>query len=166
MEVTLEPIRIEQKPVLVQMLELYNYDFSAFSGDDISEYGYFGYPYIDAYWNEQGRYPFFIRVDGKLAGLVLVRSCSEYVPLDEPHNVAEFFVMKKYRRKGVGRSAAMAVFDRVPGGWEISVWDSNMDAKRFWHSVVEEYTAGCYERFNDETHGVEGFTFHTKRPSA
>ena len=53
--------------------------------------------------NEDGRYPFFIRVDGKLAGLVLVRSCSEHNNLSNPHNIAEFFVMKKYRRKGVGK---------------------------------------------------------------
>jgi hypothetical protein len=52
------------------MMELYNYDFSEFSEDDINEYGYFGYPRIDDYWNEEGRHPFFIRVDGKLAGLV------------------------------------------------------------------------------------------------
>lgn len=166
MDVTLESIRIEQKPVLMQMMELYSYDFSVYSGDDISEYGYFGYPHIDDYWNEPGRYPFFIRVDGRLAGLALVRSCSEYVPMDEPHSMAEFFVMKKYRRRGVGRSAAMAVFDRFHGGWEISVWSNNADAKRFWHSVVEDCTAGQYERFSSEENGVEGFAFHTKRPSA
>lgn len=166
MDVTLEPIRIEQKPVLVQMMELYNYDFSEFSGDDISEYGYFGYPHIDDYWNEAGRYPFFIRVNGKLAGLALVRSCSEYAPMDEPHSMAEFFVMKKYRHMGVGISAAKMVFDRFPGGWEISVWSNNTGAKGFWSRVVEDYTAGNYARFTDELHSVEGFTFHTKRPSA
>ena len=69
MNISIEPILIEQKSVFIQMMELYNYDFSEFSDDDINEYGYFGYPRIDDYWNEEGRYPFFIRVDGKLAGL-------------------------------------------------------------------------------------------------
>ena len=68
MTVTLDPIRIEQKPVLTQMMELNSYDFSEFTGDDISEYGYYGYAHIDDYWNEADRYPFFIRADGKLAG--------------------------------------------------------------------------------------------------
>lgn len=31
--------------------------------------------------------------------MVLVRSCSEYNDLRNPHNIAEFFVMKKYRKK-------------------------------------------------------------------
>lgn len=34
------------------MMELYNYDFSIFSDDDINEYGYFGYSRIDDYWNK------------------------------------------------------------------------------------------------------------------
>ncbi len=45
---------------------------------------------------------FFIMVNGKLAGLVLVRSCCEHNTLPNPHCIAEFFVMKKYRQKGVG----------------------------------------------------------------
>ena len=102
MDISVEPILKEQKSVLVQMMELYSYDFSEFSGDDINEYGYFGYPYIDNYWTEKGRTPFFIRVDGKLAGLVLVRSCSEYTALSDPHSIAEFFVMKKYRKQVIG----------------------------------------------------------------
>ena len=52
MNISIEPILIEQKSVFVQMMELYDYDFSEFSEDDINEYGYFGYPRIDDYWNE------------------------------------------------------------------------------------------------------------------
>ena len=34
-------------------MELYNYEFSAFSNDDVGDYGYYG---IDEYWNEEGWY--------------------------------------------------------------------------------------------------------------
>lgn len=90
MDISIEPILIEQKSVFVRMMELYSYDFSEFSDDDINEYGCFGYGHIDDYWNQKGRYPFFIRADGKLAGLVLVRSCCEHNDLSDPHNIAEF----------------------------------------------------------------------------
>ena len=160
MNITLEPILIEQKSVFVQMMELYLYDFSAFSDADINEYGYFGYSRIDDYWNEEGRYPFFIRVDGKLAGLVLVRSCSEHNDLSNPHNIAEFFVMKKYRRKGVGRVASMMIFDRFPGGWEISYWQNNLPARDFWKQVIDEYTNGKYDTFSAPEKGEAGFTFY------
>ncbi len=158
MNITIEPISLEQKPVLVRMMELFSYDFSEFSGDDISEYGYYGYAHIDDYWNEAGRYPFFIRVDGKLAGLVLVRSCCEYANIADPHNIAEFFVMKKYRRKGVGKCAAGMIFDRFSGGWEISVWENNIPARGFWKNVIEDYTGGKYSDFTAD--GTIGFTFY------
>ena len=159
MNISIEPILIEQKSVLLQMMELYSYDFSEFSDDDINEYGYFGYPYIDAYWTEAGRHPFFIRVDGKLAGLVLVRSCSVYNRLTDPHNIAEFFVMRKYRRKGVGKAAAVIIFDLFPGEWEVSQWKSNRPAQQFWLQVVNEYTEGKYNTFSASEKDVVGFTF-------
>ena len=159
MKIRVEPILPEQKSVLVQMMELYSYDFSEFSGDDINEYGYFGYAHIDDYWNEKGRHPFFIRADGRLAGLALVRSCSEYNALPNPHNIAEFFVMKKYRCKGAGRAAAVQIFDAFPGGWEISVWKNNFPAQAFWKQVIGEYTNGKYGTFTAAEKEVAGFTF-------
>lgn len=47
MNICVEAILYEQKSVLIQMLELYQYDFSEFSDDDINEYGYFGYAHIE-----------------------------------------------------------------------------------------------------------------------
>ncbi|MDE6708986.1 MAG: GNAT family N-acetyltransferase [Oscillospiraceae bacterium] len=159
MNISIEPILLEQKSVFVQMMELYKYDFSEFSDDDINEYGYFGYSHIDDYWNEKGRYPFFIRADGKLAGLVLVRSCCEYNDLPHPHNIAEFFVMRKYRRKGVGKAAAVKIFDMFPGGWEVSRWSNNLPARKFWEKVVDEYTNGKYDTFTVTEKNAAGFTF-------
>lgn len=159
MDIGIEPVLVEQKSVLVRMLELYSYDFSEFSDNDINEYGYFGYKYIDDYWNEEGRYPFFIRADGKLAGLVLVRSCCQYNDLPNPHNIAEFFVMKKYRKKGVGRTAAVRIFDMFRGGWEISVWTNNLPAQSFWSKVIAEYTNGKYDTFTAAETNEKGFTF-------
>lgn len=159
MNINIEPILIEQKSVFVQMMELYSYDFSEFSDDDINEYGYFGYPRIDDYWNQEGRYPFFIRVDGKLAGLVLVRSCCEHNNLTNPHNIAEFFVMKKYRKQGVGKVTAMMIFDMFPGGWEISQWTKNLPAQKFWHKVVDGYTNGKYSTFTAVGKDEVGFMF-------
>ena len=159
MEVSVQLIPEEQKSVLVRMMELYLYDFSEFSGDELNEYGYYGYAHIDDYWNERERSPFFIRAGGKLAGFALVRHCSEYRDLQSPHNMAEFFVMRKYRRAGVGRAAAQRVFDRFPGGWEISVWENNLPARAFWERVVSSYTRGDYEPF--AVGNITGFSFQT-----
>ncbi len=159
MDIHVEPILYEQKSVFIQMLGLYLYDFSEFSNADINEYGYFGYKHIDDYWNEEGRYPFFIRVNGKLAGLVLVRSCCEHNHLPNPHNIAEFFVMKKYRQKGVGRMAATMIFDMFHGGWEVSQWINNVPAQNFWGKVIADYTDGKYHTFTAMEANSIGFTF-------
>lgn len=159
MKIKVEPISVEQKSVLMQVMELYNYDFSIFSNKDINEYGYYGYSRIDDYWNEEGRFPFFIRVDDKIAGLVLVRSCCEYSKLNNPHNIAEFFVMQKYRRRGIGKTAAMQVFDLFRGGWEVAQWAQNVPAQKFWRSVVSDYTNNSYKEFGSLNEGHLGFTF-------
>ena len=159
MKISIEPIPVGQKSVLVQMMELYNYDFTEFSNDDINEYGYFGYPYIDNYWTEEGRYPYFIRVDGKIAGFILVRSYCEYNNLELPHNIAEFFVLKKYRHKGVGKESAFMIFDEYHGEWEISQWDNNFPAQKFWKKVISEYANGQYKEFSSVKNKIVGFTF-------
>jgi hypothetical protein len=48
-KVSVQPMLVEQKSVLIQLMELYMYDFSLYSDDDINEYGYFGYSRIDDY---------------------------------------------------------------------------------------------------------------------
>lgn len=160
MHINVIPILIEQKSVLVQLMELYMYDFSLYSDEDVNEYGYFGYSHINDYWNDDGRFPYFIKVDEKIAGFVLVRSCCEYNVLPNPHNIAEFFIMHKYRRLGVGKLSAMKVFDMHKGGWEITQWSKNLPAQKFWKAVINEYTNGQYNVFGTLEEGHVGFTFN------
>src|SRR5581483_9979360 len=97
--------READRSVLRHLLELYRYDFSEFDGADVDLHGEYGYRYLDHYWTEAERHPFLMRSDGKWVGLALVRSGS-------PHDMAEFFVMRKYRRSGLGRTAARELFGR------------------------------------------------------
>lgn len=159
MDISLEKIRLEQKDIFIRLMQLYLYDFSEYSADDVNSQGNFEYPYIDAYWQEEGRYPFFIKADGKFAGLVLVRSGSEYNRLCGAHNIAEFFIMKKYRSCGAGTEAAAKIFDMFPGKWEISVWENNLPAEKFWEKVVSGCTDGNFRKFFSEKNKITGFVF-------
>ncbi|MBA4179393.1 MAG: GNAT family N-acetyltransferase [Anaerolinea sp.] len=141
MTVELEPVAYTHKPVLRRLLELYLYDFTEFTGDDLNEHGEFGYRYLDHYWvpnPDDQRFPFLIRVDGKLAGCALVRLRRGR------YSMAEFFVMRRYRRGGVGAQAAKAVFARFPGDWEVWQLPSNLPAQAFWRKVINEVTGGVY----------------------
>lgn len=66
------------------------------------------------------------------------------LPLD--HAVAEFFVLRKYRRARVGTRAALFIFRRCPGRWEVPVVWCNPPALAFWRSVTEEAAPGEVEQ--------------------
>lgn len=140
-------VSFEKKMILRNLMELYQYDTSEFEDDgesDMNEYGLFDYKYLDHYWTEEGRFPFFIMQSGKLAGFVLVREIRDCESLK--FSIAEFFILRKYRGQGIGREAAYKVFEIFKGGWSVSWLENNLPAKTFWTKVVGEYSNGiCLE---------------------
>jgi len=122
-------VKEEDRSVLRRLLQLYLHDLSEFIDTDVDPHGEFPYRYLDHYWTEPDRHAFLIRVDGEWAGFALVRAC--------PHwDMAEFFVMRKYRREGVGREAARLVFAAFPGTWEVRQREANTGATRFWRAAI------------------------------
>jgi predicted acetyltransferase len=122
-------VRSDDKEVLDQLLELYLHDLSRLTGADVGSRGRYGYFYLDDYWTEPDRHAFFFCVGQRFAGFGLVRSGA-------PNDMAEFFVMRKYRRQGVGRRAACALFAMFPGEWQVRQLASNAAATAFWRSVI------------------------------
>jgi predicted acetyltransferase len=61
------------------------------------------------------------------------------------HRMAEFFVIRSQRRRGVGRSAVRLILDRFDGSWEIIEYLRNPSAVSFWRKVIALYTSGNYE---------------------
>jgi predicted acetyltransferase len=133
---------ITDKPIIQRMMELYQYDFSEFENIDLNEHGYFGYLYLDYYWVEADRHPFLVRVNAKLAGFVLVNQ-DTYLPGSQ-YSVAEFFILRKYRKHGIGRQVAFHIFDSFCGRWEIHQVHTNKVAQQFWRSVIRAYTENNY----------------------
>lgn len=144
LEVELCPAHIEDKSILRHLMELYAYDFSEYDSADVDAHGLYGYERLDHYWTDDGRHPFLVRVSGKWAGLALVREVT--LPDGRPaHSIAEFFIMRKYRRLGVGRIVAQRLFDMFPGAWEIGQIATNFPAQAFWRAVIADYTGGRFE---------------------
>jgi predicted acetyltransferase len=143
MDIELRSVVCEDGSVLRNLLQPYLHDFSEIDGAEVNEHGLYEYEheYADLYWSEPGRHGFIVRADGKLAGFVLVREGLG----DEPHYIAEFFVMRKYRRQGVGRIVAHRVFGMFPGRWRIEQAPANTAAQAFWRRVIGEYTGGRFE---------------------
>lgn len=127
--------------LLSNLMALYVHDLSAmFEHVEIGEDGRYGYPELPSYLaGERGRSAFLIRHEGAVAGFVLVRRGSP--ASDDPSvlDVAEFFVLRKYRGRGVGRAAATLLWDAMPGSWVVRASRANSDAVRFWRRVVTGY---------------------------
>ena len=140
-----------ERPVLANLMQLYIHDFSEFWRDrpdgELEADGRFAdYPFLDAYWDEADRTPLLLRVDGRLAGFVLINGISHSgLPVDR--NVAEFFVVRKHRRGGVGAAAARAIFSLYPGQWEAAVARRNLAALPFWRKAAggHPFVAGLEE---------------------
>ena len=138
MKIEILPAQVEDKPVLQHLLQLCLHDYSEFNGKEVNAHGLFDYPYLDYYWTEPGRYPFLVRVEGTLAGFVLVRQ----VELDAAGplwQMAEFFILRKYRRQGIGREVVHRVFNRFEGRWQVTQEEGNLPAQLFWQRVMEDY---------------------------
>jgi len=164
--VMLTPATRDEAPVLANLLELYVHDMSEFFPVSPDASGRFGYPRLPLYWEEPGRFPFLIRTAGGLAGFALVTRGSPATGDPDDLDVAEFFVLRRQRRSGVGREAAFRLFDALPGRWIVRVSDANVRAQPFWEQVVGAYAAGRFERWSrpGEPHPWTVYALRSRRP--
>jgi GNAT superfamily N-acetyltransferase len=115
-QIELVPASSKQESILANLLELYAHDFSEFHDLELGIDGRFGYRSLSLYWSDPDRHPFLIAIDGKLAGLTLVKRGSEFSGNQTVWDMAEFFVIRAYRRRGIGTQIAHQVWRRFPGG--------------------------------------------------
>lgn len=135
----------EEKPILARLMELYLHDFTEFDHAEIGPEGLYGYPYLNHYWSDPERFPFLVRVNGHLAGFVLVCKYNYFSAARDCWVIAEFFILRKYRRQGIGTQVAMMVFDQFPGKWQVGQIRENAPATAFWRKVIGQYTRGQFQ---------------------
>ena len=145
MDVALVPAGVEQKALFVQLFQLYAYDFTEVTGDDPGHDGLFRVPPLDRYWQEPWWRPFLLHVGGACAGFVIVSGRSRRVEGLERWDMAEFFVLRRHRRAGVGTRAAILAFNAFPGPWEVRQMARATAATAFWRKVIDRYTTGQFE---------------------
>ena len=132
----------KDKLVLRQLLELYQYDMTEFWPQDLNEHGEYGFVGVERYLRNPKLRAYLFLVDGKYAGFGLVDP-----DVSLPENefwMGQFFVLKKYRRLGVGREGARFIFDQFRGKWEIGQVPLNQPARSFWLRIIAEYTNGNF----------------------
>ena len=142
-EITFRVATWDDKTVLRRMLELYQYELTDVWPQDLNEHGEYGHVGVERYLGRNPRLrAWFFLVDGRYAGFGLVDP-DVSLPGNE-YWMGQFFVLKKYRRLGVGRKAAHFIFDQCPGQWEVGQMPLNEAARRFWQRTIGEYTGGNF----------------------
>jgi predicted acetyltransferase len=143
---------------------LYSHDFSEVQELSIGADGRFGYKCLPLYWSEPDRYPFLVRMNGKLAGFVFVKRGSEVSGREAIWDMAEFFILRAYRRRGIGTQTAHEIFRRFPGLWEVRVMPSNVSACQFWARAISSFLGGAIHpaRVKKDTKLWELYSFESK----
>jgi len=150
--VSLVPVNEARQAALANLMQLYVHDWSELLPLELDATGRFAAPPLDAYLHEPDHHALFIERAGKLAGFTLVVGRSRLTGAPGVHDMAEFFITRGHRRRGVGLAAAAAVFERFAGPWEVRQRDQNPAAIAFWRRAIGRFTRGRYEeaRWADE----------------
>ncbi len=101
----------EYKDVFKNLMQFYYYDFSEYLKYDVEIDGLFPqYPNLEDYWeNENNKFPYIVKMEANYVGFVLVRC----INTEEQNyfSIGEFFILRKYRRQGIGKAIAIKIFN-------------------------------------------------------
>lgn len=144
MEYKLVKASEKDKFLLHNMMQLYYHELSKYEDEsaifELNDKGIYPIRYFDLYWSENTRFPYLLKANGKNIGLVLVRERE-----DSYIEIAEFFILNKYKGQGAGRFMANAIFELHKGNWEIRTLIKNIPAQNFWRKIMKEKMLNNYE---------------------
>ena len=147
----------QDKSIIQNLMQLYMYDFSEFVELDVEPDGLFAaYKNLDDYWTDPAnRFPYIIRKNENPTGFALVRLIKT-----GPQNyfsMGEFFILRKYRRTGIGKDIAIQLFNIHKGNWEIFQRENNKPAQLFWRNVIAEYANGNFTEYFEKGKLIQQF---------
>lgn len=151
MEVELSILQQKDRHILANLYPLYLHDLSEYLEMDVDGEGKFDCSPVDLFWKEKNLYPLLIRANHQIAGFILV-SGPPYVKPGCDYCIQEFFILKKYRRKGIGMRAANKAFSLFQGKYCLLVISKNEPALHFWRNLHRSNRIAYEEGFTE----VEG----------
>jgi len=141
MEVVVLRAALYDRTLIENLLQFYIYDFTEYTSASILENGLYNtMPDLDSYWNNADKnHPYLIKVNGEIAGFILTKELEE---TRKYNYLAHFFILRKFRRSGIGRKAAEHVLKNSKGEWELYQLENNIPAQKFWDRIIEEISDG------------------------
>jgi predicted acetyltransferase len=128
-------------PAVQQMLELYQYELSDIWPQELDGEGRYGYD-LSRHIEGLRSFAYVALESGHFAGVALVAPAC--VTRTEGLWMEQFFILKKYRRSGIGNALARHVLASHGGPWEIGEMPANLAAQAFWRKAIAEVTDGRF----------------------
>ena len=140
MESVLRPMTLADRRAVAQLWQLYAHDLSEFRDSRPNTQGRFRTGRLPTYFDDPDNAGFVITQDGDLAGFAFVMGVTR-----PPRHIGDFFVVRHFRRHGLGYAAARELLARYPGPWEIGFQVENRGVPEFWRRVATD-VAGTHWR--------------------
>ena len=164
MDIVLEIIDIKNKELLHNLMQLYLHDITKDFpiGIDLDENCLFSYSDFNKYWQNKAYIPYFIKLENKIIGFVLINDDFEILEKgNNTFNLSEIFVINKHKRKGVGKQVMIQLFSKFRGKWEVRAIPNSKQAELFWDKIIKEYTQNNYNVNYTGYYNRPIFTFDT-----
>jgi predicted acetyltransferase len=108
--------------------------------------------FLADWFRDPATHAFVILADGSRAGFARVARLPAWPRGGADFRMSDFFIAPADRRRGVGARAAMLLFSRFEGEWEVLEDAGNRAALAFWRRVIGAQSAG---RFREIREGSE-----------
>jgi predicted acetyltransferase len=121
----------------------------------LPEFGHRAHDQLSSWFADSSAHLLTVLKDDAPVGFAMVRTgpvISGRGAVD--FSMAEFFIARSWRRRGIGQEAVRLILDRFSGRWHIMEYLRNPQAVAFWRRVVGAYTTGKYQEraANGEIH--------------
>ncbi|NIE72868.1 GNAT family N-acetyltransferase [Pantoea sp. Tr-811] len=125
----------DQAELIRNLYQFYAYESSDWEQEDVEVDGrfYIHEDHLQRYWHSPGWSANLVLVDGFIAGFVLVEGCE--LPGIDALELADLFILKRYRRQGIGRAVAQELL-ASPGDWLLRCYAQDPVAAAFCRAAV------------------------------
>ena len=137
---TLRPVSEKDRQLIENLFNLYRNDLSAYCGDfeSLDAEGWFERGIADELLPfGDGVETYIVCEGGKNLGLVTVTDAS-YALEGCAWRFQELYLVHAARGRGIARAACEELLRARPGRWCLSVYKTNLPARRFWDALIRD----------------------------
>lgn len=122
----LQPVDDATLPVWDRMIQAYEYEFSRITGKEP---------------RDDGTMPLDTVLGGSVRGWIWWQEghpagFAAVIDHGDHREAAEFYVVPRWRGRGLGRELAARTFDTAPGRWVVKQLAAALDAQAFWKNCL------------------------------